>query len=176
MFLSSAILGPTSHYVADVVEIKMPTEDCKECTSDEACGGFHLYVIEFNLEVAGEFLEGQYKGYLYVGLTKKSVQERFLDNYRRQGSDEVLYERMEDFTKEGEVVEDALWKYNSKNIKRIRRHYLKHRPDLYYKRNPLSVNSLKEAQHLEGSLADQLKEAGWKVGGPSLQNSSEDEE
>ena len=96
----------------------MPTIHCKECEPDKSCGNLHLYVIEFKKEVEKEFKRKSKKGYLYVGSTGKSVEDRFSDNY---------------------IKKDGKWKYNSKNVKRIRKYFKKFRPELlYYEINPLT--------------------------------------
>jgi Uri superfamily endonuclease len=117
--------------------------------------------LEFDPDaIAG--LEG-FNGYLYVGSTGKSVDERFEDNYRRKGSDKLWFGEVEKFG------EDGFWKYNSPNSKRIRRHYFKHRPDLFYfDWNPIEVpaNDLGIASRREVKLAEKLRNRGWKVEGP----------
>ena len=59
----------------------MPTIHCKKCKLNTSCGNLHLYVIEFKSEVEKEFERKSDKGYLYVGSTGKSVDERFNDNF-----------------------------------------------------------------------------------------------
>ena len=139
----------------------MPTEHCKLCEPGTPCGNSHVYVLELDAEAAGD-LE-QFKGYLYVGSTGKSVGQRFDDNYRRKGGDRVWRGEVDRFG------EDGNWKYNSPNSKRIRRHYFRHRPDLYYLDwNPIEVpaNDLGIAVRREIKLVKKLKNQGWKVEGP----------
>ena len=128
----------------------MPTIHCKKCTPEKPCGGHHLYVIEFKEEVEETYLAKSEVGYLYVGSTSKSVEDRFDDNF---------------------IKEDGEWKYNSPNSKRIREYFIKFRPDLFYEDiNPLpkpKKNDKKSVERREGKLADKLRRRGYKVGGPS---------
>ena len=61
----------------------MPTEHCPKCELNYPCGNSHLYVIEFKKDIEIEFSAKSKKGYLYVGSTSKSVEERFEDNFER---------------------------------------------------------------------------------------------
>ena len=127
----------------------MPTIHCKKCKPNTSCGNLHLYVIEFKSEVEKEFERKSDKGYLYVGSTGKSVDERFNDNF---------------------IKKDGKWKYNSKNVKRIRKYFKQFRPDLfYYKINPLKYkkNDKGQLERREGKLVDKLENRGWRVEGPS---------
>ena len=125
----------------------MPTEHCPECEPKKPCGNLHLYVIE--LKKFKKEPNKDYVGYLYVGSTGKSVEERFQDNF---------------------VNKDGKWKYNSKYSKIIRKYFDKFRPDLfYYKYNPIIFNKNDKGQleRREGKLADKLRNRHWHVGGPS---------
>ena len=127
----------------------MPTEHCKKCEPDKSCGNLHLYVIELKKEVEKEFKRKSKKGYLYVGSTGKSVEERFDDNF---------------------IKEDGKWKYNSKNVKRIRKYFKKFRPELLYGEiNPLyyDKNDKGQLERREGKLVDKLDNKGYRVEGPS---------
>ena len=129
----------------------MPTVHCKECQPDKSCGNLHLYVIEFKKEVEKEFKRKSKKGYLYVGSTGKSVEDRFEDNF---------------------IKKDGKWKYNSKNAKRIRKYFNKFRPDLFYEKiNPLVYNKNDKGQleRREAKLADKLRNRlpDWRVEGPT---------
>ena len=140
----------------------MATEHCKLCEPDTSCGNSHVYVLEFDPAAAIGGLE-DLKGFLYVGSTGKSVDERFHDNYRRNDSDKVWLGEVDRFGEDGE------WKYNTKNSKRIRKHYLRHRPDLFYLDwNPIEVpaNDLGIALRREIKLAQKLRNREWKVEGP----------
>ena len=144
--------------------MKMPTEHCPKCNEDESCGNSHIYVIEFHPDVAEEYAVHSDKGYLYVGSTGKGVLQRFRDNFTRQ--DGVL-ESIEYAKKNPDSVE---WKYNSTNAKRIRRHYLRHRPDLFYaKINPIEWRKGDSGapERRERKLADKLRNRGWRVEGPT---------
>jgi len=127
----------------------MATEHCPECDSKEPCGNSHLYVIEFKKEIEKELKARSKNGYLYVGSTSKSVEARFQDNFIRK---------------------DGKRKYNSKSTKKIRKYFLKFRPDLfYYGINPIVYNKNDKGQleRREGKLADKLRNRGFYVRGPS---------
>ena len=138
----------------------MPTEHCSLCEEGNSCGNHHVYVIEFRKEVASEYPKGLYKGYLYVGYTGKSVEERFDDNFRLKDGTKLSIE-------EGRKRSDEkVWKYNTENMRRIRRHYLKHRPDLLYRKaNPIEGGK-DAAERREKKLVRRLTKRGWKVEGP----------
>ncbi len=138
----------------------MPTEHCMNCDEGKPCGGYHLYVIEFRKEVESEYVKKSEKGYLYVGMTGKSVEERFKDTYRLKDGTQLSIE-------EGrQRSEEKIWKYNTKNMRRIRRHYLRHRPDLFYKEyNPIEGGK-EAAERREKKLVKKLTNRGWKVEGP----------
>ena len=138
----------------------MATIHCKKCTPQKACGGYHLYVIEFQSEVEETYLAKSDMGYLYVGSTSKSVETRFEDNF---------------------IKKKGKWKYNTPNSKRIRGYFKTFRPDLFYLDiNPLpkpKKNDKKMIETKEGKLADELRKIGYKVGGPSwkkMQKKKED--
>ena len=82
----------------------MPTEHCRECEPKKPCGNLHLYVIK--LKKFKKEPNKDYVGYLYVGSTGKSVEERLQDNF---------------------VNKDGKWKYNSKYSKIIRKYFDKFR-------------------------------------------------
>ena len=128
----------------------MPTIHCKKCTPEKPCGGYHLYVLEFNKDVEEAFIAKSKMGYLYVGSTSKSVEDRFLDNFMKK---------------------DGEWKYKSRYARRIRDHFKTFRPDLFYfEMNPIPKpkKKIKETMEIEeGKLADKLRKAGYRVGGPS---------
>ena len=130
----------------------MPTEHCPKCEPKNPCGNSHLYVIEFKKEIEKEYKIKSKKGYLYVGSTGKSVEDRFDDNF---------------------IKENGKWKYNTKHAKKIRKYFLRFRPDLfYYDYNPLVFNRNDKGQleRREGKLADKLRNRHWRVGGPSWKN------
>ena len=65
---------------------------------------------------------------------------------------------------------DGSWKYNSPNTKRIRKYFLKFRPDLfYYEKNPIvyDKNDKNKLERHEAKLADKLRNREWGVFGPS---------
>lgn len=142
----------------------MPTEHCRECDEDHPCGKSHVYVIEFHPDVEKEFAIHSEKGYLYVGSTGKGVMQRFVDNFTRKDGSVATREYAKQNSDSGE------WKYNSSNAKRIRRHYLHHRPDLFYaKINPISWRKGDSGapERRERKLADKLRNRGWRVEGPT---------
>ena len=131
----------------------MATEHCPKCTSEKPCGHGHIYVVQFKIKIEN------YKGYLYVGKTGKSVEQRFQDNFtRKTGEVFSMFEA-------GEIGEDRMWKYNTKSAKLIRSGYKKHRPDLeYFNRNPILRNDGDIAlDAAEVKLAKELRKRGWLV-------------
>ena len=142
----------------------MSTDHCPLCQKGIPCGHYHLYVIQFRDEVASEFTQGNYKGYLYVGSTGKSVEDRFIDNYTLKDGTQVGVEEARS------RADENVWKYNTKNMRRIRRHYLRHRPDLFYAdMNPI-VGGKEAAERREKKLVKKLNNRGWKAEGPRLKN------
>ena len=126
------------------------TEHCKECEPGKSCGNLHLYVIQFKDDVAKNYKVKSEKGYLYVGSTGKSVEERFKDNFAKI---------------------DGEPKYKSPNVKRIQKYFDCFRPDLYYKKiNPLyyDKNDKQQLERREAKLADKLRNRKWRVEGPTL--------
>jgi len=102
------------------------------------------------------------KGYLYVGSTGKSIEERFLDNLTRKDGTVVSIQEARD------MPEDGQWKYNSPGTKKIRKHYVRHRPDLfYYQYNPIILNKAdpNQLKRRETKLAKKLRNRGYKVFG-----------
>tara|TARA_B100000315_G_scaffold189094_1_gene178914 strand:- start:96 stop:293 length:198 start_codon:yes stop_codon:yes gene_type:complete len=59
----------------------MTIEHCKNCKPGQPCGNGHLYIIEFKKDVEVELKNKSVKGYLYVGSTNKSVEDRLEDNF-----------------------------------------------------------------------------------------------
>jgi hypothetical protein len=53
------------------------TGHCPNCRPDEACGGYHVYVIELDEGTKYDF---------YVGYTGKTVRQRLIDNWVKYGS------------------------------------------------------------------------------------------
>ncbi len=128
----------------------MPTEDCPECNEGDRCGKGHLYVKEFGPGFVKKYPSKKgYKGFLYVGSTKETVMERHEKNWT---------------------------KYNTKNAKNIRefchRENPIHRYDLITKdivRNPIDLdsNDPKKLERMEAKLADNLRNRGYWVEGPT---------
>jgi Uri superfamily endonuclease len=99
-------------------------------------------VIQFKPEVAEHYVLKSKKGYLYVGSTRKSVEQRFEDNRT---------------------------KYKSKNSKRIREHFWRFLPEHYRAKNPIDYVATDPDQlvRYEKNLADKLRNRGWRVEGPT---------
>ena len=128
----------------------MSTEHCKKCESNKPCGKAHLYVIQFKGKISNKYKIKSRKGYLYVGSTGKSVEQRFEDNFIKD--------------------QDGKWKYNTKNVKNIREYFNGFKPELYYGINPITLPRKKRKEYLEKKekeLADSLRKEGWRAGGPS---------
>ena len=147
----------------------MPTEHCKECTAESECGNGHLYVIEFLPEVAETYAKKDYKGYLYVGKTRESVETRGSKTFRLV--DGTQYEPGE-VTNSDELQDRKDWHYNTPNMRRIRKYFWRYRPDLFYFGiNPIKLDNLSDPNRLdrrEANLADKLRNRGYRVEGPSL--------
>ena len=134
---------------------RMATEHCSRCNPGEPCGNGHVYVIQLR---AGPETKERYKGFLYVGKTGKSVDERFEDTFTRKDRTIVPIKQAFDFE------EDGLWKYNTPYSKIIRSHYMRHRPDLHHQRNPIPryPEDVRLNQE-ENRLANDLRDMGWLV-------------
>ncbi len=131
----------------------MPTEHCPKCTSEKPCGNGHIYVIQLAKKVGG------HKGFLYVGKTGKSVEQRFADNLTRKNGDLVSIDEAR------KIGEDKGWKYNSPSAKLIRSSYKRHRPDIeYFDRNPI-IRGYQDVKldAAEIKLAEDLRKRGWLV-------------
>jgi hypothetical protein len=143
--------------------VNTESKHCRKCKSNAPCGNGHLYVLELGHGIGERFAVESPKGYLYVGSTQKSVEERFQDNMTRaDGTVMSLQEAME-------MPEDGQWKYNSPASKKIRKHYVKLRPDLlYYEQNPIALDRKRDPDRLkrrERKLARRLRNRGYKVFG-----------
>ena len=104
----------------------MATEHCPKCTSEKPCGHGHIYVVQFKIKIEN------YKGYLYVGETGLSVEERGRKNFtRKDGSyvkpDDLYSDRKKPLDKQ-QWPEDDNWEYDTKSIPHIRNYFLKYRP------------------------------------------------
>lgn len=139
----------------------MPTKHCSECNTDTPCGHGHLYVLELGLGIENCFpAKKPDKGFVYVGSTGKSVEERFRDNFTRKDGTVVSIE-------DARVIgEDGQWKWATPGVKRIRRYFVRFRPDLLYSDiNPLPRRKADPDQlnRREGKLAKRLRNRGWEV-------------
>ena len=122
------------------------------CNPGKPCGNGHVYVIQL-------VYKGPKKGFLYVGKTGKSVEERVQDNFTRKDGTIVPIDQVK------EIGEDKLWKYNAPSSKMIRSSYKRLRPDIeYFRRNPIMRGTddwrLDEA---EVQLAEDLRKRDWIV-------------
>jgi len=137
----------------------MSTDHCPDCEPGNPCGGGHLYVIEFSSAIREHFEVVPDKGMLYVGSTSKSVEERWLDNLTR--SDGTVL----DLEEARAIGEDGNWKYKTPATKRLRLCYERHRPDLYFKHNPITYRSDDPGQLVrrEEKLAKKLENRGWRA-------------
>lgn len=131
----------------------MPTDHCPRCTWEKPCGNGHVYVIQFVTKVEN------YKGFLYVGKTGKSVEQRFDDNLTRKNGDVVSLDEARS------IGEDKIWKYNTASAKMIRSSYKRHRPDIeYFDRNPITRGDQDvKLNAAEIKLAEDLRKRGWHV-------------
>ena len=131
----------------------MPTEHCPQCNPDNPCGNGHVYVVQLKSDSKIS------KGFLYVGKTGKSVEQRFDDNLTRKTGEIVSLNEAK------RIGEDKMWKYNTGSAKLIRSSYKKHRPDLeYYKRNPIiRYDNDVRLNAAEVNLAEDLRKRGWTV-------------
>lgn len=88
---------------------KMKTKvsgECRNCSVDSTCGGYHVYVIE---------LDAGCKKRFYVGLTGKTIRQRLEDNwtkyaYRSSGAPPLIREH---FMRIRMDLVPPLWKTNS---------------------------------------------------------------
>ena len=62
----------------------MGTEYCKVCENGNPCGYGHLYVIQLRDEIEHQYENKSEKGYLYVGETSVSVEDRGKKNFTRK--------------------------------------------------------------------------------------------
>jgi hypothetical protein len=124
----------------------MPTEHCPECEPGKSCGKYHVYVIELRPEAQRRLQNRSERGYVYVGSTGKSVEDRFDDNWATK--------------------EDGSFVYDTPSPRLIREHFLRFRPDLFYREiNPLDDRDA--AERRERRVADRLRNRGYRVRGPS---------
>ena len=147
----------------------MGTKFCTECEDGRPCKHGHLYVIQLRDDIEHIYTTKSEKGYLYVGETGKSVEERCKDNFTRTDGSFVTPEDLYLDRQKPEVEqlwpEDGLWKYTTKSILHIRQYFLKYRPDLVLYENPIPYQKSdpKKRQRLEAKLADKLRNKGWRV-------------
>ena len=147
----------------------MSTEFCPECEEDKRCGKGHLYVIQLLDEIAENYSNMSERGYLYVGSTSLSVEERGRDNFTLEDGTYVepseLYEDRKLPEEEQNWSEKRDWKYSTTSIKKIRSYFMCYRPDLVLYDNPIIYDrkDTNKLERLEGKLADKLRNRGWKL-------------
>ena len=125
--------------------MKMEGEnECRACKGDEACGRYHVYVLELKQDDEGTRNE---KGYLYVGMTGKTIRQRLEDNR----------------TKYGHRTSGA--------PALIRRSFMRFRMDLV-PASAISSPTRDEAERKEAALADSLRSRGFRVKGPRVREKS----
>tara|TARA_B100000212_G_C27297109_1_gene499793 strand:- start:438 stop:884 length:447 start_codon:yes stop_codon:yes gene_type:complete len=142
---------------------------CKECEKKgKRCGGGHVYVVQLNTSEMRKKYPGDFKGYLYVGKTGKTVHERWLDNYRREGDDENPV----DVDEARESFDDPGWKRPGPSGKLIRQYYWRHRPEKYVGWNPIPRESGRRRDVVldekERRMKARLEKKGWWVKGPKV--------
>ena len=148
---------------------RVPTDFCPECEEDKRCGKGHLYVIQLKDKIAENYQNKSKKGYLYVGSTSLSVEERGRDNFTLEDGNYVepseLYEDRKLPEEEQLWSEKRDWKYSSISIKKIRSYFMCYRPDLVHYQNPIVYerNDPKKLERWEANLADKLRNKGWRV-------------
>ena len=125
--------------------MKMEGEnECRACKGDEACGRYHVYVLE--LKQDDERTPNE-KGYLYVGMTGKTIRQRLEDNR----------------TKYGHRTSGA--------PALIRRSFMRFRMYLV-PTSAISSPTREEAERKEAALADSLRSRGFRVKGPRVREKS----
>ena len=138
-------------------------EHCPECKPNSPCRKGHLYVLELGYGIEERFALKRKRGYLYVGSTGKSVEDRFQDNLTRADNTVVTIQQVK------KMPEDGLWKYRSPGTKKIRKHFVRHRPDLlYFEQNPIVLDYRRDPGRLkrrETKLVRRLRNHGYKVFG-----------
>ncbi len=117
---------------------------CKECQNEEACGKYHVYVLELKQDGRGPRNE---KGFVYVGMTGKTVLQRLNDNW----------------TKYGHRTSGA--------PPLIRKSFMRFRMDLV-PITSISSETRGEAERKEKILADGLRQMGFRVKGPTVREKS----
>lgn len=127
----------------------MPTKHCPNCEPDSPCGGGHVYVIELGHGIQEKF---RYKNrvHLYVGETQNTVERRMQSNLTRADKITVVSEE--------EARQDNTKDWHFASVKIVRKHYLKHRPDLYFHLNPIEKNR-EQLKIVERRLSRQLERA-----------------
>ncbi len=117
---------------------------CKECQNDEPCGKYHVYVLELKQDGGGPRNE---RGYVYVGMTGKTILQRLKDNW----------------TKYGHRTSGA--------PPLIRRSFMRFRMDLVPE-SSISSETREDAERKEAILADRLRQMGFRVKGPRVREKS----
>ncbi len=128
-----------------------------------------MYVIQLHEEISEKYSTKSKKGYLYVGSTSLSVEQRGRDNFTLEDGTYVepaeLYEDRKLPEEEQKWSEGRDWKYSTTSIKKIRSYFMCYRPDLVHYQNPIPYdkNDPNKLERWEANLADKLRNKGWKV-------------
>ena len=149
----------------------MKSEHCPNCKDLGGCGDSHLYVIQLREDIEENYVIKSSKGYLYVGQTGVSVEQRGKMNFTRKDGTivdpESLYMDRNKPEDEQRWPEDGEWEYETKSIPKIRSYFLKYRPDLVLSpfENPhkFEKNDKQKIERYEGKLADKLANRGWRI-------------
>ena len=133
--------------------ILMPTEHCSECEPGKPCGGGHVYVIELGHGIGDNF-PYKHRLHVYVGETQNTVDRRMQTNLTRADKKTIV-------SKEVARADDSDdWHFAS--VKKIRKHYVIHRPDLYAHLNPVAKDRkiLKQTERKLSRKLERTKENG----------------
>lgn len=134
---------------------------CIECRADKACGDGHVYALELHPPSDDVGLEQGKLGYLYVGSTSTTVEERHLKNFMLK--DGTVFSQAE--AREQPV--DTDWWFKSPGMRKIRSRLWRPRPDLLAEKWPnpiaLSKGDMKRHTRFEAKLAARLERQGWDV-------------
>ena len=142
---------------------------CDMCEIGKSCGKGHLYVIQLRDEISDNYAVKSEKGYIYVGSTSLSVEQRGRDNFTLRDGTYVEPSELHKDRKlpenEQKWSEERDWKYNTTSIKKIRSHFKQYRTDLVFFQNPIIYDKKdpNKLERMEGRLADKLRNRGWRV-------------
>ena len=136
----------------------MPTEHCPKCEPGEPCDGGHVYVIELGHGIE-EKHRYKHRLHVYVGQTLNTVDRRMQSNLTRADRKTVVS------IEEARANPDGGdWRWSTPPGPKIRRHYVRHRPDLYAHLNPIEKDKtvLKTEERKLSRKLDRERENGRK--------------